>query len=92
MNEKNILMICEKEDGLYEYPELNNKLYLNHKKFNIINGLNNFINVNTLFLNNNLIKKIENLDCLPNLTNLYLNSNMISKIEVISYIIYINII
>lgn len=30
MNEKNILMICEKE-GLYEYPELNNKLYLHFK-------------------------------------------------------------
>lgn len=30
MNESNILMICEKE-GLYEYPELNTKLYLHFK-------------------------------------------------------------
>lgn len=30
MNEHNIIIIAEK-DGLYEYPELNTKLYLHFK-------------------------------------------------------------
>lgn len=36
MTEKNILLLCEKEEGCYEYAELNSKLYLNYKSFSKI--------------------------------------------------------
>lgn len=32
MNEKNLKIICER-DGLYSYPELNEKLYCHYKGF-----------------------------------------------------------
>jgi hypothetical protein len=66
MNEKNILLICE-EEGLYEFPDLNSKLYLHFKGFKFIGGLEKFVNLKTLWLENNRIKKIENLQHLTSL-------------------------
>ncbi|CAD8213570.1 unnamed protein product [Paramecium pentaurelia] len=80
MNEQNIIEICEKE-GLYEYPELNSKLYLHFKAFRKIGGLDNFINVKTLWLENNFITRIEGLENLQQLTHLFLQNNLIQKIE-----------
>ncbi|KRX09088.1 hypothetical protein PPERSA_08804 [Pseudocohnilembus persalinus] len=81
MTKKNVLLICEQEEGCYEYAELNSKLYLNHKSFDKIQNLDAFINVQALYLENNLISKIEGLEKMQNLTTLYLQSNMIKKIE-----------
>lgn len=60
MTLENIIAICEQDD-LYEFPELNNKLYLHFKGFKKIQNLNAFVNVKTLWLENNVITKIENL-------------------------------
>ncbi len=80
MTEFNLQLICEK-DGLYEQPNLNNKLYLHFKGFKKIINLNKYINLKTLYLENNLITKIENLECLVNLQHLFLHHNFIKKIE-----------
>ena len=47
-----MVVICKtgKLEGLYEYPELNNKLYLHLKNFEKIQNLDEFINLNTLYL------------------------------------------
>lgn len=79
MTHNNLIKICEK-DGLYEFPEMNNKLYLHFKGFRKIENLSLFINLRTLYLENNLIEKIENLDCLPNLEFLFLQNNLIKEI------------
>lgn len=60
MTETNLIRICEK-DGLYEYPEMNSKIYLHFKGFQQIQNLNKFVNLKTLYLENNSIRKIEGL-------------------------------
>jgi len=71
MTKANLRLICEK-DGLYEFPELNSKIYLHFKGFRKIENLGEFHNLRTLYLENNLITKIENLEVLPNLEHLFL--------------------
>lgn len=80
MNEHNILLICQ-QDRLYEYADLNTKLYLHFKAFKKIGGLENFINVKVLWLENNFINKIEGLDSLSSLTHVFLQNNLIDKME-----------
>ena len=57
MNEHNLKLLCEME-GLYEFPEMNNKLYLHFKVIEHICGLDKYINIKTLYLENNVIRKI----------------------------------
>lgn len=57
MNERNLQIICE-TDGLYEYPEMNKKLYLHYKVIEKISGLNKYVNLKSLYLENNVISKI----------------------------------
>lgn len=57
MNEHNLKLLCEME-GLYEFPEMNNKLYLHFKVIEHICGLEKYINIKTLYLENNVIRKI----------------------------------
>lgn len=66
MEEENLKLLCL-EDNLYEYPEMNNKIYLHFKSIEKIDGLDNFINLRTLYLENNLIMRITGLDKLVNL-------------------------
>ncbi|KAM3131941.1 hypothetical protein pb186bvf_015954 [Paramecium bursaria] len=87
MNESNIIKICNQE-GLYEYPDLNTKLYLHFKgiilikqAFKKIGGLDSFTNVKVLWLENNFITKIEGLDKLTKLTHLFLQNNLIQEIR-----------
>ena len=43
MNEHNLKLLCEME-GLYEFPEMNNKLYLHFKVIEHICGLEKYVN------------------------------------------------
>lgn len=66
MNERNLKIICLNE-GLYEYPEMNNKIYLHFKVIEKIQSLDKYVNLKTIYLENNVITKIENLECLKHL-------------------------
>lgn len=49
MSETNLRMICE-ADGLYEYPEMNKKIYLHYKSINRLSGLDQYVNLKSLYL------------------------------------------
>ena len=80
ITEKYCCKLCEYNGG-YEYPHLNNNLYLHFQGFHKIENLDNFINLRVLYLESNLIEKIEGLEKLVSLSCLYLQNNYISKIE-----------
>lgn len=61
MNSYNLKEICL-QNNQYEFPELNEKLYLHFKGFTKIENLCEYKNLKTLWLECNCIKKIENLD------------------------------
>lgn len=66
MTENNLITLCE-QDGLYEYPEMNSKIYLHYKGFYQIENLEKFVNLKTIYLENNMISKITGLENLRNL-------------------------
>lgn len=72
------------KENLYEFPDLNTKLYLHFKVIDKIQNLHEYVNVKTLYLENNVLRKIENLECLPQLENLFLQNNMIDTVENLS--------
>lgn len=80
MSEANLKQICE-TDGLYEYPEMNKKIYLHYKVIEHIASLDKYVNLKALYLENNVISRIQGLDALGQLENLFLHNNMIRKIE-----------
>lgn len=57
MNERNLRIICENE-GLYEYPEMNTKIYLHFKVIEKIQNLDKYFNLKTIYLENNVITQI----------------------------------
>jgi hypothetical protein len=57
MNERNLRIICENE-GLYEYPEMNTKIYLHFKVIEEIQNIDKYFNLKTIYLENNVIMKI----------------------------------
>lgn len=61
MSEANLKLICEME-GLYEFPEMNKKIYLHYKVVEHIAGLEKYVGLKSLYLENNIIAKIEGLD------------------------------
>ena len=63
LDEDNLRTLCL-IDGLYEYPEMNNKLYLHYKSIVHIQGLEKYTNLKAIYLENNIIIKIQNLACL----------------------------
>jgi hypothetical protein len=60
MTKKNLKIICESTE-LYEFPDLNEKIYLNHKGFYKIENLEEYVNLKAIWFNNNAFSKIENL-------------------------------
>ena len=74
ITEKYCCKLCEYNGG-YEYPHLNNNLYLHFQGFHKIENLDNFINLRVLYLESNLIEKIEGLEKLVSLSCLYLQNN-----------------
>jgi dynein assembly factor 1 len=69
------------EQGFYRTPSCNEKLYLHHKGFDQISGLEEFTETRVLWLEGNAIRKIEGLDTLTKLRQLYLHQNLINRIE-----------
>ena len=76
MTEENLKLLCL-HDNLYEYPEMNNKIYLHFKLIEKVEGLDNFVNLRTLYLENNVIKRITGLEKLVNLEFLFLQNNLL---------------
>ena len=72
---------CCVEQGLYEQPHLNEKLYLHFKGFKKIQGLKEYINLKALWLESNGIEEIMGLDKMVELRMLYLHQNSISAIK-----------
>ncbi|KAL4434994.1 hypothetical protein ABPG74_017750 [Tetrahymena malaccensis] len=85
MSKNNLKIICE-NDELYEFPDLNEKLYLQFKGFHKIESLDEYVNLKAIWFNNNGISKIENLTNQTLLISLFLNNNLIAKIENVSHL------
>jgi dynein assembly factor 1 len=69
------------EQGFYKTPSCNEKLYLHHKGFDQISGLDEFSEAKVLWLEGNCFAKIEGLGNLTKLRQLYLHQNHISRVE-----------
>ena len=80
MTAKRLVKICRKK-GLYDTPEYNDSLYLNHEGFDSIANLEPYHNIKSLFLEGNSIITIENIGHLQKLRGLYLRDNLIKSIS-----------
>ena len=80
MSKEAIKKIC-KDVGLYNTPEINDKLYLHYKGFQSIQNLDQYIGVKALWLEGNGLAKVEGLENLTQLRTLYLHENIIENIE-----------
>ena len=78
MNDKAI-RLCIKRKELCDNPELNDRLYLNHKGFEKIRSLEKYTEVKELHLDSNAFTRIENLGSQRQLQKLYLQNNKIGE-------------
>jgi dynein assembly factor 1, axonemal len=69
------------ENGGYENPILNEKLFLHFRGFKKIENLEPYTGCKAIWLDSNGFEKIENLDALCELRCLYLSKNLISRID-----------
>jgi len=76
--------VCKNRADLYQTPELNEQLYLQHMNLREMNHLDEFPHLKSLWLENNAIAKIENIGHLTQLRALYLQNNDISRLENLS--------
>eukprot|EP00472_Partenskyella_glossopodia_P006402 CAMPEP_0197525912 /NCGR_PEP_ID=MMETSP1318-20131121/15076_1 /TAXON_ID=552666 /ORGANISM="Partenskyella glossopodia, Strain RCC365" /LENGTH=411 /DNA_ID=CAMNT_0043079743 /DNA_START=156 /DNA_END=1388 /DNA_ORIENTATION=+ len=81
MSKEWLRKVCDESEGCYVTPELNNKLYLQHKCLTEIENLEEYVNVSWLYLQNNAIDRIQNIGHLKSLTGLFLGNNEITKIQ-----------
>jgi hypothetical protein len=75
---------CCLEQGLYEQPHLNEKLYLHFKGFKKIQGLSQYTNLKAIWLESNGIEQIMGLDHMKELRMLYLHQNCLTQIKNLS--------
>ena len=69
------------ENGGYETPELNEKLYLHFRGFKKIENLEPYTGVKAIWLDSNGLPRIEGLDTCIELRCLYMSKNLINKVE-----------
>ena len=69
------------ENGGYESPELNDKLYLHFRGFKKIENLTNYTSCKAIWLDSNGLENIEGLDALEQLRCLYMSKNLITKVN-----------
>ena len=81
LTKKYLRNMCNRMDGCYGTPELNEILYLHHKGFTKIENLEEYIDVRALWLENNVISVIEGLDTMTELRSLFINENAIDEIS-----------
>ena len=70
-----------KRDGLYQTPELNERLFLHYKGFDRISSLENYTGLRVLYLEGNGLRKIQGLTAQTQLRTLYLQENCVEDIE-----------
>ena len=73
------IRLCIKRKELYDNPELNERLYLNHKGFTEIRNLEKYTQLVALFLDSNALTKIDKLDAQTCLQILHLQNNKIGE-------------
>lgn len=79
-----IVELCLKH-GFYKTPSCNDKLYLHHKGFDQICGLEDYTECKVLWLEGNCIQRIEGLNGMKDmLRSLYLHENMLTSLDGIS--------
>lgn len=76
-----VMKECVKH-GFYRTPSCNEKLYLHHKGFDKIAGLEEYTECRVLWLEGNCLRKVEGLESMhSSLRQLYLHNNMFDQIE-----------
>ncbi|KAL7749118.1 hypothetical protein RI367_005523 [Sorochytrium milnesiophthora] len=73
-----------KDQGGYNTPELNDKVYLHFKGFSRIENIERFTGLKSLWLEGNAISAIENIDELAELRCLFLQENCIEELTGLS--------
>lgn len=82
MGRKTISLVCRKHPQvMYNAPALNERLFLHHKCWQRIEGLEEYVNVESMYLETCGLAKIEGLGPLKRLKKLYLQENLIEKME-----------
>jgi dynein assembly factor 1 len=78
---KVIMDLCV-QHGFYRTPSCNDKLYLHHKGFDKIAGLEDYTEVKVIWLEGNCISAIEGLDSMKQpLRSLYLHENSLNSVD-----------
>jgi dynein assembly factor 1 len=80
MSVEHIRLVCV-ENGGYEMPELNERLFLHYKGFRSIRNLEAYTAVTSLWLDSNALEHIEGLSHMHHLKCLFLGKNLVRKLH-----------
>ena len=86
MTPKVLKELCKKH-GLYNTPNLNERLYLHYKGFRTIQSLEAYTALRVLWLEGNGLDRIEGLAAQTDMRTLYLQENLIERIENIEHMV-----
>ncbi|CAM9800164.1 unnamed protein product, partial [Sphacelaria rigidula] len=72
--------IC-RDDGLYSFPALNDKLYLHYKGIRNLENLEEYTGLRVLWLEGNGLTKLQGMEAQTEMRTLYAQENLIENIE-----------